>query len=294
MALEGEKIAVAGARGFVGRHLVNALLTDGAEPLDIGRVCECTPELVRQLSGCAALINCAGRIGIKDKPESWFANAELPVLLLEAARGAGVARFVHLSSVASTPYAGGSVEAARSSLSADPYGSSKAGGEIGLRDAAGDDAPDIVIVRPPVIYGAGAGGPAGMLISAAAKGLPMPWKDFTARRSMISVHNVVHALRQVARGRGAGTFVVCEPAPYSTAQFYDAFCAAFGYPPRSFGTPGRLFARAAMAIRGPFSNLIENAVFDCDEFTERFGALPFDLQDAASRTAADHASGTAS
>lgn len=287
MVLEGKRVAVAGARGFVGRHLALALRANGVETVDVGRISERTSELAARLAGCAALINCAGRIATRDKTESWFVNAELPVLLLEAARHAGVGRFVHVGSVASMPYVHGSLESARASLSLDPYGSSKAGGEIGLCNAANEQASDVVILRPPVIYGAGAGGPAGILISAAAKGLPLPWKDFTARRSMISAHNIVHALMQAAQGPGTGTFVVCEPEPYSPAQFYDAFCAAFGHSRRSFGTPGRLFARAASAIRGPFSSLVEDAVFDNEPFTENFGALPFDLQAAASRTVSD-------
>lgn len=282
---EKTKVAVAGAQGFLGRHLCRNLARHGSEVIDLGRIAPDPTDLASRLAGCDAIINCAGRIGGRDSAEAWFANAQLPVLLLEAGEQAGVARFVHVGSVASIPYLDGSLEQARAASARDIYGASKAGGELGVLEAGCAANVSVFVARPPVIYGPGAGGPVRMLISAAAKGLPFPWKDFPARRSMVSVFNLVQALRDAAASSATGGYAICEPEPYSVAEFYDAFCVAFGHSRKSFGSPGRLAGRLAALVGGPLSSLVEDAIFDVSEFAAEFGELAFSLPVSAKLTA---------
>jgi UDP-glucose 4-epimerase len=122
---------------------------------------------------------------------------------LEVARlavQAGARRFVFVSSVKAL----GEVEPGHpwreSDLAApaDPYGVSKREAEQALLDFGRENSMEIVIVRPPLVYGPGVRANFLQLMRSVHKGMPLPLGSVTAQRSMIFVRNLVDALRFAA------------------------------------------------------------------------------------------------
>lgn len=146
------RIAVTGGTGFVGARLIAALQAAGHEaraltrrPKEdsqglswVGGSLEDQGALNRLAEGADALIHVAGVINA-DEAEFEAGNVQGTAAVLAAARGANVARFIHVSSLA----------AREPELSR--YGNSKARSEALVRDSG----LDFAIVRPPAVYGPG-------------------------------------------------------------------------------------------------------------------------------------------
>lgn len=147
------KLAITGATGFVGRHLISLALAKKHEVRALAR----TPQLDirgvewiegaidparnldRLVEGADAVIHVAGAINAADRAAFAACNIEGTAAMLAAAQAAGVARFVHVSSLA-----------AREPALSD-YGWSKAEAERRVEMSA----LDWTIVRPPAVYGPG-------------------------------------------------------------------------------------------------------------------------------------------
>ena len=156
----GPVVAVTGATGFIGRHVVKALIEegytvralasriparDGIEDDSIswvlGRLHN-EPALRSLVNGASAVVHCAGAIRASSRHGFLEVNAEATRRLAEiAAAEAQPPRFVHLSSLA----------AREPRLS--PYAASKRAGEQALRALA--DRLPVIILRPPAVYGPG-------------------------------------------------------------------------------------------------------------------------------------------
>lgn len=155
-ARKGRKIrtlAVTGGTGFVGSHLLrNALasgydvraLTRGWKPPEdeiawVDGALDRPETLVKLAAGADAVVHIAGLINAPDRAGFEAVNVAGTAAVIDAARKAGVRRFVHISSLA-----------AREPDLSD-YGWSKAKSEL-LVAASG---LDWTIVRPPAVYGPG-------------------------------------------------------------------------------------------------------------------------------------------
>ena len=156
MTRRGAKIrtlAVTGGTGFVGSHLLRIALAEGYDlraltrgwkpPEDeiawVDGALDRPETLVKLCSGADAVVHIAGLISARTRAEFEAVNVAGTAAMIDAARKAGVRRFVHISSLA----------AREPELSA--YGWSKARSER-LVAASG---LDWTIVRPPAIYGPG-------------------------------------------------------------------------------------------------------------------------------------------
>lgn len=149
-------IALTGSTGFVGRHLVAALdeagfslkllVREGSRERGFGRAetiigaLDDEVALARLVAGAASVIHLAGAIAAPDRASFFAINALGTEKLARAAAAAGVERFIHVSSLA-----------AREPQLSD-YGASKRKAEETLLDLA---PPNLLIVRPPVVYGPG-------------------------------------------------------------------------------------------------------------------------------------------
>jgi nucleoside-diphosphate-sugar epimerase len=261
------RIAVAGATGFVGRHLARHLSKQEIAFVPIGR-----PELEaldHALTGCDALINCAGdKSGIG--PAADDANVVLPRRLLRAAAAAGVPRMIHVSSVAalsSTTEAGQDVSDADQCYPATAYGISKRRGDDALLAfAANCPQTRLAILRPPILIGADAGGPFAMLHGAAQRGLPLPLRGTGNRRSFMHIENFAAALLATAGATLEGAYIVTDSPAISTEEFYARISCALGRKPRLFpiGGAGRSVLRRLLGQRG--DSLFGNAAFSGERF----------------------------
>ncbi len=155
------RILVTGAAGFLGAatvaraqaggHDVVGMIRQGSPrgrvPLPDRQIAQAdmgdTAALARAVAGVEAVIHCAATTsqGAPDEALSWRVNVEGTRLLFEAARAAGVGRWVQISSMSAHP--GSSSVYGRSKLAADEY----------LRAQSGP--PAWTILRPHLIYGPG-------------------------------------------------------------------------------------------------------------------------------------------
>lgn len=163
------KAALTGATGFVGSHLLDALVAREARvrclvrpPAAATRLAAAghyvvlggladAPALARLCEGADVVFHVAGAIAAVSEAAFLAVNRDGTAAVAEAARAAGVSRLVYVSSLAVT---GPTARGRRADESGPPapvtaYGRSKGAGEDALRRAG----VDFTIVRPPIVYG---------------------------------------------------------------------------------------------------------------------------------------------
>jgi nucleoside-diphosphate-sugar epimerase len=274
-------VAVTGASGFVGSHLVDRLLADGArvrclvrEQSRVGRIDPEGVDVVRvdfhdegrlaaAVDGCSMLFHAAGATRARDEAAYRRANEDVTRHLVRACRTAGAARerFVLVSSLA----AAGPSPRERPLTEDDPpepvspYGRSKLAGETALRQEAGTDVP-WTVVRPAAVYG-----PADTafprLLRMARIGLVARVGGPPQPVSVIHVLDLVEAMVSAAREDVAAARVYFAAHPRATDFDEIARIAAreFGHErvrwitvPRSMaGTVGRLTGIASALVGRP-------------------------------------------
>lgn len=200
---------------------------------------------------------------------------ELTRAVARAAAAAG-ARMVFLSSVkvhgehSSAPLAESAPLAP-----ADHYARSKAHAEVELRSIAG---LQLVVLRPPLVYGPGVKANFLMLMKAIARGIPLPLALVSNRRSFVYVGNLVDAILScIADPRALRrTYFVSDGASLST----PALCRAIG---KALGRPARLFPFPPAWLPGPLAQSLE--VDDSALRTELGWRVPFSADEALRETA---------
>ncbi|HEY0271417.1 MAG TPA: NAD(P)H-binding protein [Sphingomonas sp.] len=230
-------LAITGGTGFVGRHLVDEALRQGhlvralsrspRPPRDgvewIYGALEKPTALARLVEGADAVIHVAGTINAPTREDFIVGNVYGTMMIVEAARAAGLRRFVHVSSLA----------AREPDLS--HYGASKARAETVVAASA----LDWTIVRPPAVYGPGDGEML-ELFRAARRGIvPLPPGG---RISVIAAQDLVRLLLAVLPDEES-LAVVYEPddgrpGGWSHVEFAQAIGHAVGRRIRAQPLPG--------------------------------------------------------
>lgn len=272
--------AVTGASGFIGRHLVTALLDGGVPVRAVVRRAPDTPSragleiavaplddraaLRRALSGATTLVHLAGRAHQMHEPDGdpaaafRMVNVEGLRTVLEEARIAGVSRVLFLSSIgaiASTSAVPVSDDTLPSPQSA--YGWSKLAAEGVVRDLCSAAGMDHLILRPPMVIGPGMKGNPLRLFQAVMRGVPLPLGSVRNRRSLIYVGNLIQAIQcALALPRGTNdTFVVGDGPPLSSAELVRAVADALGRPARLVPVP-----ELALDVAGRLGDAIDRVV----------------------------------
>ncbi len=149
----------------------------------------------------------------------------------------GVRRFVFLSTV--KVLGEGKDVAYRNddvALPNDAYASSKWHAEMGLMDIAFKTGLEVVILRPPLVFGPGVKMNFLNLIKAVDRGLPMPLGGISNKRSLIYVGNLVDAIRACIEHPAAAfkTYLVSDGEDLSTSELVLRLTLALGRPCRIF------------------------------------------------------------
>jgi nucleoside-diphosphate-sugar epimerase len=207
-------ILITGASGFIGRnlsaHLVEKrwqvrgmvrpgreeVLAPGVEPVQIEDLAEHT-SLEKCLAGVDTVIHLAAMVPGKfaSRREFFRVNLDGTAILAEAAVRAGVRRMIYLSSAKVhgeghyAPYTESAPLAPRGS-----YAVSKLRSEQMLSSVAGRTGLEIVVLRPPVVYGPRVKGNFIRLLQFVEWGIPLPLTQLSPSRSMIYVGNLVDAI----------------------------------------------------------------------------------------------------
>jgi len=289
-------IAVSGASGFVGRHLCPQLQSLGHEVFELARGDLAADKLGGRLEGVEVLVHLAGRAHVlretspDPRAEFWKSNVGLTQLAARASKSAGVKRFVFLSSAgvlgASSPTGGFDDDSPANPH--DDYTASKLEAEACL-DAELSRDMQLVIVRPPLIYGPGARGNFMRLMRLALKGWPLPIGAFRAQRSMIGIRNMVDIIAVVAADRRVtrATLLAADQETISIAELFSMVSRLAGHAPWLAPMPPVLI-RWLLAVTGRRSDIVRLT----DPFVLRpalarsqFGWMPpYLLQDELRRT----------
>jgi UDP-glucose 4-epimerase len=202
-------VLVTGTGGFVGRHLVPVLVGEGWRVRRAVRALSGSDDEVsigsigpahglagrarRRRGGGASGRACASprREGAGEIYRA--VNTEGTLQLARCAAAAGVRRFIHVSTI----LVNGSSTDGRAPFREDDiraprgvYGNSKAAAESGLKQLAETVDMHIAVIRPPLIYGAGALGNFRLLVRAIQRGVPLPFGAIRNRRAFLGVENL--------------------------------------------------------------------------------------------------------
>ena len=269
------RILVTGAGGFVGRPLCRELfrrgyqvtgamrsrgqLSTAGETVVVGEI-DASTKWADALKGVDTVIHLAARVHVmKDKaadPLTEFLKVNLygTANLAQQAVNTGVKRLVYVSSVKvnGEQTAGGQFFSEMDEPDPqDPYAVSKLQAEQVLQNIAGESGIEIVIVRPPLVYGPGVKGNFFSLLAAIDKGVPLPLAGAQNLRSLVYVDNLVDALIVCATHPAAAgnTYLVSDGEDVSTTMLVEKISHALGRSNRSFYIPPGLLRVATAALR---------------------------------------------
>jgi UDP-glucose 4-epimerase len=319
-ARDDAAILVTGAAGFVGGALTASLVRRGPR---FGRIRAATHDVALPwshpnlsvahgknlspaedwsdaLAGISTVIHCAARVHVLREAGDALAlhrqiNAAGTLNLARQAVAAGVRRFVFLSSIKvngeSTP-PGRPFTADGAASPSDPYGMAKMEAEQGLRELARGHGLEVVVVRPPLVYGPGVKANFQALMRALAHGWPLPLGAVTRnRRSLVALDNLVDLLAVCAEHPAAAqrTFLVSDGEDLSTAALLRRLGAALGRPARLLPVPAAWLGAAAAVLgrREALRRLCGSLQVDMRSTRETLGwTPPIDVDEGLRRAAA--------
>jgi nucleoside-diphosphate-sugar epimerase len=261
------RILVTGAAGFIGDALCRRLVVlghdvrgltrgpitaiPGAEVRSIGDIGPQT-DWSDHFDRREIVIHLADRRRPKSAPQAAAA-------LVHAAAANGVRRLVYMSSVramGAVTEPGAPFRPIDPPLPRDAYGLGKLANERFLSAAAKETGLELVILRPPLVYGPNVKANFRALIRLAASGLPLPFAGIDNRRSLIFVDNLVGATARAAIDPAAAgrLLLVRDDIDLSTRDLVCALAAGLGRPARLFAIPEAAFAKLrSLPALGPLA-----------------------------------------
>ncbi len=277
------QVLVTGASGFVGKALARRVASEpgcsviaAVRVLERGGVAaggshgaavrwvelgdlagaELNPDL---FAGVDVVVHCAARVHVMHEidadPLAAFraVNVHGTLKLAQAAAQAGVKRFVFLSSVkvhGESTECGKPFKADAPLCPADPYSISKMEAEVALTALAAETGLEVVIVRPPLVYGPGVKANFHSMMVWLARGTPLPLGAISNRRSLVAVDNLVDLLTVcLDHPRAVGqAFLVSDGEDLSTTQLLRRLGVALEKPARLIPVPPVLLSGAGALL----------------------------------------------
>jgi len=268
-------ILTTGTTGFIGRNLCSRLSEEGrkvrAAIRAISKV-ETLPSVYETvavnelglfptdwhaLRGVSTIVHLAARVHIvedlADDPLTEFRriNVGNTLSLARQAIVTGVKRFIFISSIGvngnlnKIPFTENDIE-----NPSKPYAISKYEAELGLREIARNTDMEVVIIRPPLVYGPTAPGNFGSLLQWVNKGIPLPLGAIHNQRSLIALDNLVDFIVTCIDHPAAAnqTFLVSDGEDLSTTDLLQRVAQAMGKKTRLFPVPVGLLKLGAALL----------------------------------------------
>lgn len=310
-----DTIVVTGASGFVGSALMQKLalqpgrgvhgcfraapLAPSAAATTVTGEVDGTTDWRPALRDADAVVHTAAhahQLGATSETDYHRVNVEGTLNLARQAAESGVRRFIFLSSIKVNgegappehPYRETDPPAPE-----DPYGRSKLAAEQGLAELARDVSMEVVVLRPPLVYGPGAKGNLARLLGFIERGIPLPLGMVRNRRSMIALGNLCDAVVACLDAPAAAgqTFLLADREDLSTPVLVRRLAQGMGkgallvpVPEAVLRVAGRLTGRSAEVDR-----LVGSLCVDGSAITRRIAWEP-----SAETAAADLAAMAAS
>lgn len=273
MRLVNNKIMVTGASGFLGRHLIRSLSSlEHGSPIACVR--QVTAEPVLQNAVCVGDINASTQwshalLGVQtvihvaaiahlagtNSPDVQAlyrqVNVEGTLNLAAQAAAAGVRRFVFISSigvngqVSTRPF-----QATDEVNPLEPYALSKWQAEQGLWEIQHNTGIEVVVIRPPLVYGRDAPGNFANLVRWVEKGLPLPLGAVHNKRTLVGIDNLVSLITTCITHPAAAnqTFLAGDAEDLSTSELLRKVAVASGAPSRLVPVPTVMLRLAALLL----------------------------------------------
>lgn len=274
------RVAITGASGFVGKPLLKRLQNE-AQIVELGRrhkVNSLSEFMLFDLSApssndlnlsgvdvvvhLAALVHQMGDSSSDLKAKYYRYNTSATIELAKQAEKNGVKRFIFISSIK----VNGESTSNRSAFShldpispTDDYGQSKSEAETWLLEWSHQTDMEVVIIRPPLVYGPGVKANFRSLLALVNKGIPLPFGSLTSnRRSLVSVSNLVDLIVTCISHPEAKnqTFLVSDDYDLSTSQMVSLMAESLGvrklqlpFPLKCFEVLARLLKKSEAVDR---------------------------------------------
>lgn len=281
-AMSQQRVIVTGANGFVGRALCAEALGRGfivrgiiRSPCDLPMGVENivvdsidgNTDWRDTLTGCGIVIHLAARVHVMcDEAEDPLVefrrvNTAGTEHLARCAAASGVKRLLYVSSIkvnGEETRNGHSYSEQDTPAPLDPYGVSKWEAEQALQCVVQETGLQVVIVRPPLVYGAGVKGNFAQMMRVIACGIPLPFASVHNRRDLLYVGNLVDALLVCATHPAAAgrTYLLSDGESISTPDLLRSLAEAMDVPSRVFPCPlllleiaGKMVGKSAQAER---------------------------------------------
>lgn len=298
------KILVTGATGFVGGALVRSLVKVGdfivraavrnnGGAFDSLVQCEFVGDLAADTDWVTALldvnvvIHVAARVHImQDKASNPLlefrrANVDGTLNLARKAAAVGLKRFVYISSIGvngSQTMIGKPFSEKDQPKSHNAYALSKWEAEQGLLRIADETGLEVVIIRPPLVYGYNAPGNFGGLMRAVQRGWPLPLGAVHNQRSLVALDNLVDFIITCTTHPLAAnqTFLVSDGHDVSTTELIRGMAQAAGVPARLLPMPVSVLRMAASVLgkADAIDRLCGNLQIDISKARDLLGWLP--------------------
>ncbi|WP_350551495.1 SDR family oxidoreductase [Pseudoalteromonas sp. 120-MNA-CIBAN-0494] len=268
-------ILLTGSTGFLGRAILAALVSENLRCLGRNK-----PSIISESSFyrsdinadsdfTAAVINtdnvihCAARVHVMEDSSTNSLKAFREVNtygtlnLAQQAADAGVKRFIFISSIkvnGESTEVGQPFKPDDSFIPTDPYGLSKYEAEIGLRNIAKETGMEVVIIRPPLVYGPGVKANFESMMKWIYKGIPLPLGGIKQnKRSLVSIDNLVNLIVTcISHPKAANqTFLVSDDDDVSTTGLLQNMAVALNRPSRLLPVPASWFNLIANLINKP-------------------------------------------
>jgi len=307
------KVLVTGATGFVGRILVQELARRGISVRAGVREAATTPvpgveavaydlsarpDSAALLTGVDTVFHLAARVHrLHEAGNDLDAgyrrpNCEATLDLARAAVAAGCRRLVFASSVKVNGEAtqGVPFRASDEPAPMDAYARSKRDAEAGLFEIARESGLEVVVIRPPLVYGPGVGANFLRLMRLVERRVPLPLARVDNRRSLVYVANLVDALLACASDAVAAgqTYMVSDGMAVSTPGLIGHLAEALGTRPNLWSAPRWLLESSAAVLgrRDQLARLTGSLVVDDQPIRRELGwRPPFTMRDGLAVTA---------
>ena len=298
------RILVTGSSGFIGTRIVSRLAVDSSWQIQAAsrQQCDFSNANVRTikhgelsvdldwrdaLKNIDCVIHLAARVHVmKDNTADPLAkfrrvNVQATTRLAEQAAVAGVRRFVYLSSIkvnGEFTRPGQAFTAEMAPAPQEPYSISKLEAEQSLHDVAKAYGLEVVVIRPPLVYGPGVKANFAALMRAVQRGWPLPLGAAVNQRSLVALDNLVDFIFTcITHPQAANqTFLVSDGQDLSTTELLRGMAQAAGVPALLFPVPmWALQAGASLLGKGDaLQRLCGNLQIDISKARNLLGWTP--------------------
>ena len=282
------KILLTGSKGFLGSHTADCLNTNP----DIRLTCSVqrlfsNADWSAELVGQQVVIHCAGLTNVFKNEfadtlsEFRRVNVQGTLKLCQQAATFGVRRFIFISSIKvngeQTPL-DRPFTATDTPAPVDAYGISKNEAEEGIRKVALETGMEIVIIRPPLVYGPNAKGNFARLLNLVNKGFLLPFGSIYNKRSLVSLDNLVDLIITCIKHPRAANqvFLAGDGQDLSTTELLRAIASATGVSSRLLPMPAfvLMFAASLLGKKAIAQRLLGSLQVDISKARNLLGWIP--------------------